>query len=598
MRSAGFDVVGFNASPWPVVPAPRYISEGYTKVPGRLTVRIRLDHSMGDNIGWAARLKILQDVSLHSLRKQTYQGFHTEVIYPSSLSRADVDDLLRIVDDQAVCLPAKDRWESLSPPRPTIPAEAVSVYVTMAPTVFLNSGTLMQFIESFTAEREWTSTAPSLQINYSMTDPAQWTAMLKGTHPANSGNGLVGVEGWYVSPVKISLPFIDNASLPWIEQRDEILTGDTQAYELPTKDFTTIGMSRKAPPHYKLYRTAPVLATRWKWRIDIDDYGGLPEPYLGLSMDKFRYRTNPALYYVQEPGMSGNNNDPWAVEIKASQIRTVVKVSTFGPGSTSSPACFPVTLSQLQERTDGEGFHLGDVTSLLPDGLHLIRTNRGIGDLRVAWNDDPYVQGGIATVYYNGFTMNFQHGTHKLVLLKSFAQHEKNWAVFPRSFSPSGEQSATVEGANGTYRFAVYSLHPFVLVRLDIESGEVLKISNMTFDPPMLSMSSSSAPIPYVWEGVRGYLMGVHIRASGSTYVHRFLFLSEFGFPLKLSQAFNLLSVDSQAKPLIYVHSLLIATDARGHKNLYIGYGKDDEEAWIACVDVAEISRLHWVPLV
>jgi hypothetical protein len=125
--------------------------------------------------------------------------------------------------------------------------------------------------------------------------------------------------------------------------------------------------------------------------------------------------------------------------------------------------------------------------------------------------------------------------------------YEKNWAVFPRSFSPSVEQRATVEGANGTHRFAVYSLHPFVLVKLDIESGEVLTISNMTFDPPMLSMSSSSAPIPYVWEGVRGYLMGVHIRASGNTYVQRFLFLSEFEFPLKLSQAFNLLSVDSQA---------------------------------------------------
>jgi hypothetical protein len=107
-------------------------------------------------------------------------------------------------------------------------------------------------------------------------------------------------------------------------------------------------------------------------------------------------------------------------------------------------------------------------------------------------------------------------------------------------------------------------------------------------------MSSSTAIIPYVWHGVKRYLMIIHSKTKTSRYVRRFLFLSREGIPFQVSQAFTIVSPARHGAPLVYIHSMIAATDAVGRKQLYIGYGYNDVQAWVAAFDIRELDNLMW----
>jgi hypothetical protein len=576
------------------------------------------------NLSVDEQLEALQDAFLPSLDQQNYQQFAVHVLYPASLDERHYERLVRTLGHEFkhVSLTTTMPKGHTHPCKPSVPH---CISVTLLPNIQLSPWFVSTVMRAVRTGRCSKTTTPQMTVNITQL----WMTRKDEGFEACNTLDLVSLKAWSnkcISWVRPNLNEGLNTTSPcsslsrspsllpafriWMPTRNNTFVNwnwTPLPYNLPAGDFTALGVSKRAPEVPVLYATAATLRARWHWQLDLTDFG-LREPFLGLPVSQMRFLCNPALYIAHGSGNmtvcdkestltdgdgsrkgKGEDCDIWKKEIYASQLRTTVKLSSYAVRRCNVSAHIPLVLSNMHEHHDGFGFLPGNTSVLWPaNKTALVPIERGLEDMRVAWGDDAEVEGGLLVVYRHGkeFAMCFRHGNGSLTHLQSQLPIEKNWALLPRAFAWGGEEG---------YRWAIHQLHPFTLLRIHVPSGNTSFAYRLHTTPSFAYMSSSTAPIPYIWQGINGYLQVIHVRGPASRYVHRFLFvLGATATPLSVSQAFTLLAPARHGQPTVYIHSIIAATDAVGRKQLYIGYGYNDVTAWIAVVNIRELNNMAW----
>jgi tetratricopeptide (TPR) repeat protein len=146
-------------------------------------------------------------------------------------------------------------------------------------------------------------------------------------------------------------------------------------------------------------------------------------------------------------------------------------------------------------------------------------------------------------------------------------RHEKNWLPFVKD--------------NAIH--IVYSTHPFILYKPNIETGENETVLRYEPTHDLTHLWGSAAPLPFD----EGYLMLNHENVqteNGRIYLHRFVFLDKDFKVKKLSLPFTYMHAGVEYCPGMTI-------DHAG-KNLIMTIGNEDREAYIVTVDLDTIRNL------
>jgi hypothetical protein len=590
----------------------------FTAATARVNMHVSIVLERSTNkVTWEEKMRALQQAMLESLDGQTYQRFQTQVVYPSQASMSQAHQLLRMLGQRAVPIPLEGH-ATLGTPK--CANNLLCIRVSVPPHIQLMPWFLEEIVQTFQHAQigPILSSMPAAdQFTVGTSNPDEWSNVLQSsTDPIdqpNEDSALVNVQVWCTNCSIIAvaaLPVRPGAAwTTWNGQASisAAYSWKPQKYPIDPADFSSIGIPKRTAKIEAHYLTAATLRSRWHWLLDVNDTG-LHKPIMDVQPSQMKYKCNPALYIAQgsgetcvhsNPSSNGSGAcDPWSVEVRASQLRVVIKLSSYAYGVSYLGRSMPMAFGNMRENSDGIGFSLGSSKILFPaDESTVTSASRGLSDTRVQWGDDAQVEGAIVVVNHNGFTMNFRYGDGSITRFQSLLRDEKNWAFLPGCFAWHLSEAESGNVNISEYRWAIHQLAPYTIIRIHMPTGNTSIHFRLTTQPAFKTMSSSTAAIPFIWHGTKGYLMIIHIKTLNVRYVHRFLFLSQDGLPRHVSQSFTLVSPARNGAPLVYIHSIMAATDAVGRKQLYIGYGYNDMQPWVAAIDIRELDNLTWRPV-